>query len=137
MRLRARARWFVQTRLARPALRCRSLFIRPQSSSTQARLSRCTPSSRTCSCVPRQLRHAESLNHAPPLSPFRRRRLSSTLLGSWRQRLDLANHEEFVAKMKDKKFPKDKAVLLAKGVVKIESSGSRRGGGVGGGVGGR
>ncbi len=44
------------------------------------------------------------------------------------QRLDMATHEEFVAKLKDRKFPKDKAVLLATGIIKIESAGERHAG---------
>jgi len=60
----------------------------------------------------------------PSLDDFMNASLLTPAVGARLKRLDLANHEEFVAKMKDKKFPKDKAVLLAKGLVKIESSGT-------------
>jgi len=59
----------------------------------------------------------------PSLDDLLNASLLTPAVGARLKKLDLATHEEFVAKLKDKKFPRDKVILLAKGIIKIEDAG--------------
>lgn len=66
---------------------------------------------------------ADTNSGLPSQSDLLNKGLLSVDVGARVRTLDMANHEEFVAKLKDRTFPTNAVILQARGLIKIETRG--------------